>query len=130
MDVHEPAVRSYNMRQIKSKNTTPEMTVRRFLHRHGFRYSLHKKNLPGKPDLVFGRLKTVIFVHGCFWHGHEGCRWYVVPKTRTEWWLNKIARNKTNDKRYVAQLRKDGWAVLIIRECDLKPLKREKTLDR
>ena|SRR5882762_6687371 len=129
-DVHEPEVRSYNMRQIRSKDTSPEMLVRRFLHRHGFRYSLHDKKLPGKPDLVFRKYKTVVFIHGCFWHGHEGCRWFVVPKTRTEWWVNKIERNKRNDRRHTARLRRDGWSVLTIRECELKPSKREKTFAR
>jgi DNA mismatch endonuclease (patch repair protein) len=89
-DVHTKEQRSYNMSRIKGKNTKPEMLVRRFLHAHGFRYKLHDKTLPGKPDIVLPKYKTVIFVHGCFWHGHEGCKIYVVPKTKTEWWLAKI----------------------------------------
>ena len=89
-DVHTKEQRSYNMSRIKSKDTKPEMLVRRFLHANGFRYKLHEKNLPGKPDIVLPKYKTVIFVHGCFWHGHTGCKYYVVPKTRTEWWMNKI----------------------------------------
>ncbi len=88
-----------NMTAIKGKNTKPEMLVRRFLHANGFRYKLHDKSLPGKPDIVLPKYKTVIFVHGCFWHRHEGCKYYVIPKTRTEWWLNKINGNITNDVR-------------------------------
>ncbi len=89
-DVHSKETRSYNMSQIKSRNTKPEMLVKKFLHAHGFRYRLHVKDLPGKPDLVLPKYKTVIFIHGCFWHGHENCKYFVVPKTRTEWWLTKI----------------------------------------
>jgi DNA mismatch endonuclease (patch repair protein) len=120
MDVHEPAVRSYNMSQIKGKNTRPEMLVRRFLFSKGFRFRLHVKNLPGKPDIVLPKYKTVIFVHGCFWHGHEGCKYFVVPKTRTEWWLNKINRNKELDQKNLTLLRQDSWKVLTIFECELK----------
>jgi len=87
------------MSRIKGKNTKPEMLVRKFLHANGFRYRLHVKNLPGKPDIVLPKHKTVIFVHGCFWHGHEGCKYYVVPKTKTDWWLNKINGNIENDKK-------------------------------
>ena len=88
-DVHDKATRSKNMAAIKGKNTKPEMMVRRFLHAQGYRYRLHDKNLPGKPDIVLPKYKTVIFVHGCFWHGHNNCKYFVVPKTRTEWRLNK-----------------------------------------
>jgi DNA mismatch endonuclease (patch repair protein) len=119
-DVHTKETRSYNMSRIKAKDTKPEMLVRRFLHTHGFRYKLHDKSLPGKPDIVLPKYGTVIFVHGCFWHGHEGCKYYVVPKTRTEWWLNKINNNCSNDTRIIAQLKKLGWQVLILWECELK----------
>jgi len=121
MDVHEPEVRSYNMRQIKGKNTKPEMVVRKFLFSKGFRYRLHVKNLPGKPDIVLPKYKIVIFVHGCFWHGHEGCKYFVVPKTRTEWWLTKINTNKLNDEKSKTLLKKAGWKIIIIWECELKP---------
>jgi DNA mismatch endonuclease (patch repair protein) len=84
MDVHSKEVRSFNMSQIKGKDTKPEMLVRRFLFSKGVRYRLHDKKLPGKPDMVFPKYKKVIFIHGCFWHGHEGCKYFVVPKTRTE----------------------------------------------
>jgi DNA mismatch endonuclease (patch repair protein) len=127
-DVHEPEIRSYNMSQIRSKNTKPELVVRKFLHGNSFRYGLHTKSLPGTPDLVFRPLKTVIFIHGCFWHGHEGCHYFVIPKTRTEWWTQKIARNKFNDRKHSAELKRLGWSVITLHECDLKPAKREKTL--
>jgi DNA mismatch endonuclease (patch repair protein) len=128
MDVHEPEVRSYNMSQIKGKNTKPEMLVRKFLFSKGFRYRLHVKNLPGKPDIVLPKYKTVIFVHGCFWHGHEGCKYFVVPKTRTDWWLSKINTNKGNDEKAIILLRKEQWKIIILWECDLKPAKVDESL--
>jgi DNA mismatch endonuclease (patch repair protein) len=127
-DVHSKEQRSYNMSRIKGKDTKPEMLVRKFLHAHGYRYKLHDKTLPGKPDIVLPKYKTVIFIHGCFWHGHADCKYYVVPKTRTKWWVNKITRNKANDEKAVKALRKDGWKVLTIWECRLKPAKVERTL--
>ena len=127
-DVHSPEIRSYNMSRIKGKDTKPEMIVRKFLFSRGFRYRLHDKKLPGKPDIVLPKYKTVIFVHGCFWHGHEGCRYFVVPKTRTEWWLEKIQRNKTLDKKNEDELEKMGWEVHIIFECDLKSESKEARL--
>lgn len=127
-DVHDKKTRSYNMSQIKAKNTKPELLVRKFLYANGFRYSLHNKKLPGKPDIVLTKYKTVIFVHGCFWHGHKNCKYFVVPKTRTKFWLTKIAANKANDIKAVKALRKDGWKVITIWECKLKPRKVEKTL--
>ena len=127
-DVHSKETRSYNMSQIKGRNTKPEMLVRKFLHAQGFRYKLHDKTLPGKPDIVLPKYKTVIFIHGCFWHGHNSCKYYVVPKTRTEWWLQKINGNIANDEKAVKALKKDGWKIITIWECDLKPAKVEKTL--
>ena len=118
------------MSRIKGKNTKPEMLVRKFLHAHGYRYKLHDKNLPGKPDIVLPKYRTVIFVHGCFWHGHAHCKYFVVPKTRTQWWTDKINRNKANDKKAVKTLKKDGWKVIEIWECKLKPVKVEKTLTK
>ena len=107
-DVHTKEVRSYNMSQIRSKNTKPEVIVRKYLFAKGFRYRLHSKNLPGKPDIVLPKYRTVLFVHGCFWHGHEGCKYFVVPKTKTAWWLNKINSNKDNDAKAVKALKKEG----------------------
>ncbi len=119
-DVHDKETRSYNMSRIKGKNTKPEMLVRRYLHANGFRYRLHVKGMPGKPDIVLPKYKTVIFVHGCFWHGHEGCKYYVVPKTRTDWWLNKINGNIANDAKANKAIKKEGWKIITLWECDLK----------
>lgn len=119
-DVHDPETRSYNMSRIKGKNTKPEMLVRRFLYSKGFRYKLHDKTLPGKPDIVLPKYKTVIFIHGCFWHGHEGCRFFVVPKSRTEFWLTKIHRNKELDAKYNQLLKAAGWKIIEVWECELK----------
>ncbi|WP_026899233.1 very short patch repair endonuclease [Daejeonella oryzae] len=120
MDVHSKEIRSYNMSRIRSKDTKPELLVRKFLHSHGFRYRLHVKDLPGKPDIVLPKYKTVIFVHGCFWHGHEGCKYFVVPKTRTEWWVNKIQTNNSNDVKAEMNLISQGWRIIKIWECELK----------
>lgn len=129
-DVHDVKTRSYNMSRIRSEDTKPELLVRQYLHSNGFRYRLHVKKLPGKPDLVFPKLKTVIFVHGCFWHGHEGCRYFVLPKTRTKWWLAKINGNKQRDKIESSLLRRAGWNVITIFECKLKPKVRKKNLNK
>jgi DNA mismatch endonuclease (patch repair protein) len=129
-DVHSKEMRSYNMSRIKSKNTNPEILVRKFLYARGMRYKLHDKRLPGSPDMVFPKYKTVVFIHGCFWHGHDNCRYYTVPKTRTEWWLNKINKNIERDHRNTELLKKKGWAVVTVWECDLKIDKREKTLQK
>lgn len=128
-DVHTKATRSYNMSQIKSKNTKPEMLVRKYIFSKGFRYRLHDKQLPGKPDVVLPKLKVVVFIHGCFWHGHSNCRYFVLPKTRTEWWLKKIERNKKLDSENLTKLRGAGWKVLTIFGCELKSNSRKKTLD-
>lgn len=129
-DVHTIEQRRYNMQQIKSANTKPELLVRKFLHANGFRYSLHKKSLPGKPDIVLTKYKTVIFIHGCFWHGHANCKYFTIPKTRTEWWTDKINANKINDTKAVKALKKEGWKVITVWECKLKPGKIEKTLQQ
>lgn len=113
-DVHDKQSRSYNMSQIKGKNTKPEMLVRKFLFSKGFRYRLHVKNLPGKPDLVLPKYKTIIFINGCFWHGHENCKYYVIPKTRTEWWVQKIMDTQTRDQFAKKELEKLGWNTIII----------------
>lgn len=116
-DVHTPEQRSYNMSRVKSKDTKPELIVRKFLHGHGFRYRLHDKKLPGTPDVVLPMYRTVIFVHGCFYHGHDGCRYFVVPKTRTDWWLDKINGNRSRDAKNEALLVAAGWKIIIIFEC-------------
>lgn len=128
-DVHDKKTRSYNMSQIRAKDTKPEIIVRKCLFSQGFRYRLHDKKLPGKPDLVLRKFRTVIFVHGCFWHGHEGCRYFVVPKTNREWWLRKINRNRDLDKKNILELAGQGWQVITIFECELKNSKLTKTLE-
>ena len=127
-DVHSKEIRSKNMAAIKAKNTKPEMLVRKFLHANGYRYKLHDKSLPGKPDIVLPKYKTVIFVHGCYWHGHKNCKYFVVPKTRTEWWLNKINGNIANDAKAAKALKKEGWKIITVWECQLKPAKVKSTL--
>lgn len=129
-DVHEPETRSYNMSQIQAKDTKPEMIVRKFLHSNGFRYRLHVKDLPGKPDLTLPKYSTVIFVHGCFWHAHEGCEYFKVPETRTDWWKKKLYGNKERDEKNIHELKNERWNVIIIWECELRPENRDKTLKK
>jgi len=117
------------MSRIRNKDTKPELLVRQFLYSKGFRYRLHDKNLPGKPDIVFPGKKTAIFIHGCFWHGHKNCKYFVVPKTRTEWWLKKIQKNSNNDADNLKLLVDDGWRVVTVYECELKNEKINKTLN-
>jgi len=103
--------------------------VRKFLFANGFRYRLQDKKLPGKPDIVLRKYKTVIFVHGCFWHGHENCKYVVMPKTRSEFWKNKISSNIKRDKKNIEELKKLGWNIIVIHECELKKDKKEETLE-
>lgn len=128
-DVHSKTIRSYNMSQIKGKDTKPEMIVRKFLHANGFRYRLHNKKLPGKPDITLSKFRTVIFVNGCFWHGHKGCKYFVMPKTKTEWWKKKIEATKKRDNESILDIRELGWSPITIWECELKPDKRNLTLE-
>ena len=123
-DVHNKKTRSYNMSRIKGKNTKPEMLVRKFLHKNGFRYRVNYSKLPGKPDIVLPKYKTVIFINGCFWHGHKGCKFFVVPKTRTEWWKEKINGTIERDKIKIKELEKMGWNIKTLWECELNPEKR------
>jgi DNA mismatch endonuclease (patch repair protein) len=116
--------RSANMRAIRSKGTNPEMFVRRLVHGLGYRYRLHVPDLPGKPDLVFPKMRKVIFVHGCFWHLHKGCRDGHIPKSRRDYWEPKLRRNAERDASHLKSLRKLGWKPLIIWECALKQSKR------
>ncbi|MGQ7959903.1 very short patch repair endonuclease [Pseudomonas sp. SP16.1] len=117
MDRLTPEARSRLMSQIKGQDTKPEMAVRLYLHARGLRYRLHDRRLVGKPDLVFKSRKVVVFVHGCFWHGHPGCRKARVPKTREAFWRNKIETNSARDRRSIRQLRALGWHVFVVWEC-------------
>lgn len=114
----QPMSRSENMSRIRSKNTKPELRVRRTLWAAGLRYRLHENDLPGKPDLVFPGRRTVVFVHGCFFHAHEDCKNFRLPKTRAEWWEAKLARNKARDDEVRAALEADGWRVIVVWECE------------
>lgn len=114
------ALRSEIMRAVKSKNTAPEILVRKLIHRMGFRYRLNVSNLPGKPDLVFSSRKKVIFVNGCFWHGHNCARGARVPKSNIEYWKTKIRRNMRRDTDSLSRLKSEGWNSLVLWECELK----------
>lgn len=119
MDRFTAAQRSLNMSRIRAKNTQPELAVRRLLHRMGYRFRLHAKNLPGKPDLVFPGRHAVVFVHGCYWHRHEGCRRAFHPKSRIEFWSRKFEATMDRDSRVTARLLEAGWKVLVIWECEV-----------
>lgn len=119
MDIIDKASRSALMAKVKSKNTKPEMQVRLYLHARGLRYRLHDKSLPGCPDIVFKSKKIALFVNGCFWHGHEGCKRSGLPKTRREFWEEKIGENKRRDARIDSQLRELGWESIVIWQCEL-----------
>jgi DNA mismatch endonuclease (patch repair protein) len=120
MDIVDSATRARMMSGIRGKNTVPEMLVRRFLHARGYRYRVHRRDLPGKPDLVLPRLKVCIFVHGCFWHRHPGCVYATTPKTRPEFWSEKFQKNVKRDLANIDALEAAGWNVLIVWECHLK----------
>lgn len=127
-----PTIRSRMMASIRSRDTKPEMMVRRFLHGRGFRYSLTRKDLPGRPDLVLPRYNAAIFVHGCFWHGHAGCRFATMPATRSDFWRAKLSANAARDERVETELQKLGWRVAVVWECSLRqePLPALKRLER
>ncbi|WP_214458572.1 very short patch repair endonuclease [Flavihumibacter fluvii] len=127
-DVHTKDQRSYNMSRIRGSNTKPEVIVRKFLFSEGYRFRLHSKKLPGRPDVVLPKYKTVIFVNGCFWHGHKHCKYFVIPKTRTEWWLAKINSNIANDQYVEKSLKILGWKIIKVWECQLKKEKQVETL--
>ena len=122
--------RSYNMSMIRSTNTKPEILVRKFLFKQGFRYRLHSKKLVGKPDIVMPKYNAVIFVHGCFWHGHSNCKFAKVPVSNNSFWADKIETNKKRDKRNVAKLKKHDWKVFVLWECQLAKNKVENTLNK
>lgn len=116
-DIVSPEKRSAMMSGIRGKDTKPEIIVRRLLHRLGYRFRLHRKDLPGRPDIVLPKRRTVIFVNGCYWHGHEDCHLYRPPKSRTEFWTNKIEGNQARDQRNYSALEDAGWKVVVIWEC-------------
>jgi DNA mismatch endonuclease (patch repair protein) len=129
MDNHSKEARSYNMSQIKSKDNKPEVLVRKYLFSKGFRYRNNVKTLPGSPDIVLPKYKTVIFINGCFWHMHEKCPYFVWPKSNKEYWTKKLLKNKERDNKNQEQLRQMGWNVIIVWECELKKNKKDKRLN-
>ena len=130
MDVHDKKTRSYNMSRIKWKNTKPEEIVRKYLFSKGFRYRKNDKRLPGTPDIVLPKYKTVIFVNGCFWHGHECCKYFVWPKDNADFWKKKIEDNISRDKNVIEMLKRQNWAVIVVWECELKKQTLSSTLQK
>jgi len=119
MDQLSKEHRSWNMSRIRSKNTSPEKAMRSLLHRLGYRFRLHRKDLPGQPDIVLPRFQTVIFVHGCYWHRHKSCKYAYTPKTHIEFWQRKFDENVERDKRILTSISKRGWRILIVWECEI-----------
>ena len=123
-----PQQRHRCMSHIRSKATKPEMLVRKWLWAHGYRYRLNVKSVPGKPDIVMRKYRTAIFVNGCFWHGHEGCKYFVMPKTNTDFWQNKIEYNRQRDQKNYDTLINAGWQVIVLWQCKLTNEKIENTM--
>jgi DNA mismatch endonuclease (patch repair protein) len=119
-DKWDTATRSRTMSRIRSRDTKPELVVRSLLHRQGYRFRLHRKDLPGRPDIVLPRYRTVVFIHGCFWHQHKACPAGHMPKSRQDYWEPKLARNVKRDAKHRRQLRAQGWQVLTVWECQIK----------
>jgi DNA mismatch endonuclease, patch repair protein len=128
-DIISNKERSAVMSKIRSANTKPELLVRKFLCDNGFRYRKNLKTLPGTPDIVIRKCRTVVMVNGCFWHGHEGCKKFSMPKTRVEFWSGKIERNRQRDVEAIEKLQRLGWDVVVIWECQLMPKRRTTTLN-
>lgn len=129
-DNHNPSQRSYNMSRIRNKDTKPEMLVRKHLFSKGFRFRKNDKRYPGRPDIVLPKYKTVIFINGCFWHKHEGCKYFVWPKSNVDFWKSKIETNIERDKNNYSRLSDMGWRVIVIWECELKKDKFDVTMKR
>ena len=128
-DNHTPDQRHRNMAAVHSASTTPELKLRRALWRLGFRYGVNVKRLPGSPDIVLSKYHTAIFVHGCFWHGHENCKKASIPRTNADFWTTKIARNQQHDQEVWRQLEAKGWFVIIVWECQLKTARLQETVE-
>lgn len=124
IDTVDAATRSRMMSAIKGKNTSPELFVRKWLHSRGFRFRIHAKHLVGRPDLILPKYNAAIFINGCFWHGHD-CRFFKLPKTRSEFWLEKIGKNQARDRRCESILLDEGWRVLVVWECAVRLMKKE-----
>lgn len=129
MDVHSKEIRSYNMSCIKGKKTKPEEVVAKYLFAQGFRYRRNVRGLPGTPDIVLKKYRTAIFVNGCFWHCHEGCKWFVFPETNAEFWKKKFDCNRERDKQNYKKLQDNGWNVIIVWECEIRHNDRNKRLE-
>lgn len=121
-DIFSKEKRHEVMAKVKGQNTMPEMIVRSMIHRMGFRFSLHRKDLPGKPDIVLPKHRKIVLVHGCFWHGHVHCKKAMIPKSNVEFWTNKIETNRKRDRKVIYELRKSGWRVLVIWQCEIRRL--------
>lgn len=129
-DNHSPKVRSYNMSQIRSRGTKPEELVLKYLFSKGLRYRKNDRRYPGKPDAVFPKYRTALFINGCFWHSHEGCPYFVVPKSNLDYWLPKLEKNRRRDAEQIAALTDQGWRVITVWECELKKNVRTDRLER
>ena len=127
-DVHSKRIRSYNMSQIRGRDTKPELMVRKFLHSHGFRFRLYNRKLPGKPDIILPKYNTVILIHGCFWHHHKECKFARFPQKNSTYWTPKIINNIDRDKQNVKALKQLGWQVITIWTCKLRPAYNGRTL--
>lgn len=129
VDRFSKETRSYNMSRIRSKDTKPEIIVRKYLFSRGLRFRKNDKRYPGSPDIVLPKYRTVVFVHGCFWHLHEGCKYAVMPKSNVDYWKKKLYRNRERDEHNQKELEAMGWNVITVWECQLKKDKREQTLE-
>lgn len=126
MDIFTPEQRSLIMSSVKGKNTKPEILIRKLLHSLGYRFRIHRKDLPGKPDIVLPRYKTVIFINGCFWHQHQGCKASHIPASHAEYWRSKLERNAARDKKNIQILQSMGWRVIVIWECEINDIIRSR----
>jgi len=129
-EVHTPEIRRYNMSCIRSKDTKPELLVRKYLFSKGLRFRKNDKRYPGHPDIVFPKYRTIVFVNGCFWHCHDGCKEFSIPEANPEYWIPKLERNRNRDAANIETLKHNGWNVIIVWECELKKAVRQERLDK